>query len=79
MAMSRLALMGGGDGAEVGVVGMAVLLRAGRDKLDIMVQVPGTALRMKGGSSRCSCSGTARVRPTTRIIQANRSEDAPAR
>lgn len=56
--VSRLAPMEDGDGAEVGLIGpdgmigMAVLLGADRDNFEIMVQVPGTALRMNAAAFR---------------------------
>jgi CRP-like cAMP-binding protein len=56
--VSRLAPMEDGDSAEVGLiglegmVGLAVLLGADCDSFEVMVQVPGTALRMDAGAFR---------------------------
>jgi CRP-like cAMP-binding protein len=56
--LSRLAPMDDGDFAEVGLIGsegmagLAVLLEGDRDSFEIMVQVPGTALRMDAGAFR---------------------------
>jgi CRP-like cAMP-binding protein len=50
--LSRLASMEDGDSAEIGLIGpegmsgLAVLLGADHDSFEILVQVPGTALRM---------------------------------
>lgn len=55
---SRLAPMDDGDSAEVGLmgpegmVGLSVLLGGDRDGLEVMVQVPGTALRMAAAAFR---------------------------
>jgi CRP-like cAMP-binding protein len=55
---SRLAPMDDGDSAEVGLmgpegmVGLSVLLGGDRDGFEVMVQVPGTALRMEAGPFR---------------------------
>jgi CRP-like cAMP-binding protein len=56
--LSRLAPMDDGDSAEVGLVGpegmigLAILLGGDRDGFEILVQVPGTALRMGAGAFR---------------------------
>jgi CRP-like cAMP-binding protein len=56
--VSRLAPMDDGDSAEVGLVGpegmigLAVLLGGDRDTFEMLVQVPGTALRMEAGAFR---------------------------
>jgi CRP-like cAMP-binding protein len=56
--ISRLAYMDDGDAAEIGLigpegmVGLAVLLGADRDGFEIMVQVPGSALRMDATAFR---------------------------
>jgi CRP-like cAMP-binding protein len=55
---SRLAPMDDGDFAEVGLIGpegmigLAVLLGGDRDSFEMMVQVPGTALRMEAEAFR---------------------------
>jgi CRP-like cAMP-binding protein len=55
---SRLAPMDDGDSAEVGLVGpegvveLSILHGGDRDGFEVMVQVPGTALRMEAGALR---------------------------
>ncbi|WP_338664812.1 Crp/Fnr family transcriptional regulator [Pararoseomonas sp. SCSIO 73927] len=57
-SVSMLAYLEDGDAAEVGIIGregiigIAVLLGAGRDDLEALVQNPGTALRMEAGAFR---------------------------
>jgi CRP-like cAMP-binding protein len=56
--VSRLAPMDDGDFAEVGLIGpegmigLAILLGGDRDSFEMLVQVPGTALRMDAGAFR---------------------------
>lgn len=56
--VSRLAPMDDGDSAEVGligaegIIGLAVLLGGESDSMEVVVQVPGTALRMEAGAFR---------------------------
>jgi CRP-like cAMP-binding protein len=56
--LSRLAPMEDGDSAEVGLVGsegmtgLALLLGGDRDNFELMVQVPGTALRLEAAAFR---------------------------
>jgi CRP-like cAMP-binding protein len=54
--LSRLAPMDDGDSAEVGLIGpegmagLALLLGSDRDNFELMVQVPGTALRLEAAA-----------------------------
>ncbi len=56
--LSRLAPMDDGDSAEVGLIGsegmagLSVLLGGDHESFEIMVQVPGTGLRMEAGAFR---------------------------
>ena len=86
--VSRLAPMEDGDGAEVGLVGpegmvgLAALLGSDRDNFEMLVQVPGTALRMditdRPGleAASCGCYGTVR-RSDDRLLEQPGSAKAP--
>ena len=66
---SRLAPLEDGDFAEVGLVGpegmtgLAPLLGAETDTFEMMVQVPGTALRMEAGAFRTALDRVPSLRP----------------
>jgi CRP-like cAMP-binding protein len=67
--LSRLATMEDGDSAEIGLVGpdgmtgLAVLLGADRDSFELLVQVPGTAMRMGVADFRKALDDIPSLRP----------------
>jgi CRP-like cAMP-binding protein len=67
--VSRLAPMDDGDSAEVGLVGpdgmvgMALVLGADRDNFEMLVQVPGTAMRMDAAAFREALDDIPSLRP----------------
>jgi CRP-like cAMP-binding protein len=67
--VSRLAPMEDGDSAEIGLVGpeglvgLAILLGADRDGFELLVQSPGTALRMEAGAFRDALDRIPSLRP----------------
>ncbi|SDB62856.1 Crp/Fnr family transcriptional regulator [Belnapia rosea] len=67
--VSRLASMEDGDSAEIGLIGpegmtgLAVLLGADRDSFELLVQVPGTAMRMDATAFRKALDDIPSLRP----------------
>jgi CRP-like cAMP-binding protein len=67
--VSRLAPMEDGDSAEIGLVGpegmtgMSLLLGADRENFEMLVQVPGTAMRMGAAAFRTALDDIPSLRP----------------
>ncbi|SDC97447.1 Crp/Fnr family transcriptional regulator [Belnapia rosea] len=67
--VSRLASMEDGDSAEIGLIGpegmtgLAVLLGADRDSFELLVQMPGTAMRMDATAFRKALDDIPSLRP----------------
>jgi CRP-like cAMP-binding protein len=81
--ISRLAYMDDGDAAEIGLIGpegmagLALLLGADRDGFEVMVQVPGSALRMDAEAFREELDRIPGICSTPpRLIKAERERTA---